>query len=376
MAEERRTDLAILAATSGHSGVDTIIRNLLPEFGKAGLAVDVLRIERHGPYLDGLPPGARSVPLGARHVETAFPALVRYLRRCRPRALLTDKDSVNRVAILARALARVDTRLGVRLGTTASVNLAGKRRWQAALQRLSIRYLYRRADAVIVPSRGAARDLAELMGVAADSVHVLPNPIIHPGLGTAASEPVDEPWLRPDRDRPVVVAAGSLTPRKDYAMLLESFAQLRRQRAMSLIIVGDGRCRPDLEAQASSLGVERDVRFTGFLENPYPYLQGADVFAHSSRWEGLGIVLVEALALGTPVVATDCPSGPAEILDGGRLGRLVPVGDAAAMAEALAATLNAPPEPATLRAGVQAYHVEPSARAYLDALGLVSAGKS
>lgn len=370
MSERAGPDLAILAATSGHSGVDTIVRNLLPELSGAGLHVDVLGVAGHGPYIETPPAGVRLVPLGARHIETALPALVRYLRREQPRVMLSDKDSVNRAAILARALARVDCRLGVRLGTTVSVNLAGKRRWQAMLQRLSIRHLYRRADVVIVPSQGAAEDLARQMGTAPEAITVLPNPIIHAGLDQAAREPIAEPWLEPERDRPVVVAAGSLTPRKDTATLLHAFAALRAKREAHLIIVGEGRCRQSLETLAGALGIRDDVRFTGHLANPYPYLRGADVFAHSSRWEGLGIVLVEALALGTPVVATDCPSGPAEILDGGRLGRLVPVGDAAAMASALQATLDAPPEAGRLRSGVAGYRCDIAAAAYREALGL------
>jgi len=363
-----RTDLAILAATSGHSGVDTIIRNLLPELTAAGLVVDVLKIRRHGPELDRPPAGARVVELGARHVETAFPALVRYLRRQRPTAMLTDKDSVNRMAILAVLLARVDTRLAVRLGTTVSVNLQNKRRWQAALQTQSIRRLYRHAQRVIVPSRGAAADLARVMGVPASRITVLPNPIVHPGLYEAAREPVAEPWLV-QRECPVIVAAGSLTPRKDYATLLHAFAALRARRRCRLILIGRGQCRDVLEGQAERLGIAADVRFTGFLANPYPYLRQADLFAHSSRWEGLGIVLVEALALGTPVVATDCPSGPAEILEGGRVGRLVPVGDAAALAEAMAETLDAPPPPERVTAAMARYRSAESALAYMEALG-------
>lgn len=367
MAEQ--TDLAILTATSGHSGVDTIVRNLLPEFSRAKVRTDVLRIDNHGPELAEFPPGTREVRLGARHVETALPALVRYLRRERPHVLLSDKDSVNRVALIARWMARVPTRCAVRLGTTVSVNLANKKPWQAYVQKQSIRRLYRFADTVVVPSQGAAEDLAHIMGCPASAITVLPNPIIAPQLHRAAAEPVDEPWFR-HRDRPVVVAVGSLTPRKDYATLIDAFARLREERPARLILVGDGKCRHDLERQAQSLGIADDVRFTGHLANPYPYLAAADVFAHTSRWEGLGIVLVEALALGTPVVATDCPSGPAEVLDRGRLGRLTPVGDAAAVAAACAETLDRRPDAALLRDGVTAYQARESAEAYLRTLSL------
>jgi glycosyltransferase involved in cell wall biosynthesis len=138
--------------------------------------------------------------------------------------------------------------------------------------------------------------------------------------------------------------------------------------------VGDGKCRAELEKQATELGIGDVVRFTGFVENPYPYLAQADLFVHTSRWEGLGIVLVEALALGTPVVATDCPSGPSEVLDHGRLGHLVPVGDAEAIADCMEAILDQPPRDATNPDSVASYQTGASALAYLQALQLTPHG--
>ncbi len=366
-------DLAVFVATSGHSGVDTVVRNLLPVFGEWGLSTDVLKIRNHGPYLDELPRGSRLVELPSRHVETTLPALVRYLRQTRPGVLLTDKDAVNRLAIVARGIARVPTRHVIRLGTTVSVNLAQKTAWQAALQRASMRWLYRHADACVVPSRGAADDLANVVGANASAVHVLPNPVVHSGLYESARELPPKDWLPADRDYPVVVAAGSLTERKDYATLLRGFARLRRRVVCRLIIIGHGRCREALEQQAWALGVGEDVVFTGYLSNPYPYIASADVFAHTSRWEGLGVVLIEALALGTPVVATDCPSGPAEILGReGRLGSLVPVGDDEALADALEYVLATQWDREALGEGVAPFDTRASAQAYAQVLGLVA----
>jgi len=365
-----RPDFAVFVATSGHSGVDTIVRQLTTALSDRGMSIDVLRIQNHGPDPAGLPPGVRLVAFRSRHVETSLLSLVRYLRRYRPKVLLTDKDSVNRLAIVARWLARVDTRLVVRLGTRVSVNLRHKRRWQAALQGLSMRWLYRRADAWVVPSRGAAADLARHIRLPQERISVLPNPVVDPALRSMAVAAVDDPWLNEGDGMPLIVAVGSLTERKDYAMLIRAFARLRAARACRLLVIGKGRCREALECQARELGVDTDVRFTGFLNNPYPYIAAADVFAHTSRWEGLGIVLIEALALGTPVVATDCPSGPAAILDGGRIGALVPVGDEKAMARALARTIGNPPDSAFLVHSVAGYDRDRAAHAYQKVLGL------
>ena len=167
-----RTDLALFAATSGHSGVDRVFRNLVPELARLGLRVDLLTVAGHGPDYGEAPPGVRRMPLGTRHVHSALLPLVRYLRRERPQALLTDKDRVNRVALLARVLARVPTRVGVRLGTTVSVNLASRGPLDRWLQTASMRRIYRYADAVLVPSQGVAADLVRHARVPRALVHL------------------------------------------------------------------------------------------------------------------------------------------------------------------------------------------------------------
>lgn len=368
MADDRRPDLAIFVATSGHSGVDRIVTNLLPEFARAGLRVDLLQVHGHGPHIEALPHGVRRIELGSRHVSTSLLPLVRYLRRNQPRVLLSDKDRANRTALRAVRWSRVPTRVFVRLGTTVSVNLEAKRRLEAWIQRRSIRR-YGSAAGVIVPSQGAADDLARVGGLARETIRVLPNPIVGPDLERLAGSDVPHPWLE-DPDVPVILGIGTLTPRKDYPTLLRAFARLARHRELRLVVLGDGPERAGLERLAHEEGITERVLLPGFCANPYPWIARASVFAHSSRWEGLGIVLVEALALGTPVVATDCPSGPAEVLDHGRLGRLVPVCDAAAMAEAIAETLDQPVDRDTLRAGAAGFRIDRSAQAYLDALGL------
>lgn len=368
------TDLAVFAATSGHSGVDRVLRNLVPAIAAEGLRVDVLGIAGHGPHWETLPSGVRRVDLGTRHVNSALPALVRYLRGTRPRALLSDKDRVNRAVIVARAIARVGdralpTRLGVRLGTTVSVNLASRGRLDRWMQTWSMRTLYRCADAVLVPSRGAAADLAMHARLPRDRIHVVPSPILGADMAGRAAAPIDDPWFE-DPDVPVILGVGELSERKDFATLVRAHALLNRRLSCRLLILGEGRRRRELEDLVQTLGTAASVRMPGFVTNPYPYMARAAAFALSSRWEGMPVVLIEALALGTPVVACDCPSGPRELLDDGRLGALVAVGDAEGLAAALERTLAAPPPREALVAAVEDYRVEHSARAYLVALGL------
>lgn len=360
--------MAIFAATSGHSGVDRVVANLAEQWAAWGLRVDLLQVRNHGPRLDPVPTGVRCVDLGTAHVNSALPALVRYLRNEQPSALLSDKDRVNRVAILSRALARAPTRLAVRLGTTVSVNLANRRLSERLLQRLSIRYLYRLADRILVPSQGVADDLTSAFGVAATQVQVVPSPIVSAQLAARAAASIEHPWLN-GHGPPVILGVGELGARKDFATLIRAFAMVQARRPCRLIILGRGRQRLALASLAASLGVGDSVDLTGFVANPYPFMQRAALFVLSSRWEGLGIVLVEALACGTPAISTDCPSGPREILGPCCPDLLVPVGDPLALAQRIEQVLSQPPAPRLLTERAQAFSVPVSARAYLDALG-------
>jgi glycosyltransferase involved in cell wall biosynthesis len=345
------------------------MQHLVPEIARRGYRVDLLQVRRHGPYLDRLPANVSRVDLGHRHTYTCLPALVHYLRRQRPVLLLSDKDRVNRTALLARRLAATGTPLIFRLGTTVSCNLASRGRLERWLQRTSIGRLYRFAETVLVPSAGVADDLSRYTGLAPGKIRVVPSPGIPDDLFERTLPPPDHPWFR-GHPVPVILGAGELGARKDFATLLQAFALLHNRRPCRLVIIGRGRQRQRLLELADTLGIREDVDLPGFVDNPYPYLAHADLFALSSRWEGLGLVLVEALALGTPVVATDCPSGPAEILQQGRFGPLVPVGDAAALAEAMAAVLAAPGPRSELQQAARPYTVSAATDAYLRAFGL------
>lgn len=367
--ESSGAHIAILAATSGHSGVDRLIRNLAPAFALRGHRVDVLQIDGHGPYWDSQADGVHLRRLGTAHVDSSLVPLVRYLREMRPNVLLTDKDRVNRLALVARRLAGVPTRLAVRIGTTVSKNLERRNPVSRWSQLASIRLGYRHADAIITPSHGAARDLATIAGLPVERISVLPNPVVDDEFERRAREPVDHPWFH-GGGPPVVLGVGELSARKDFGTLLTAFSILRKTRDCRLVILGEGRKREYLEALTRKLSVGGDVDLPGFDPNPLRFMARSAAFALTSTCEGSGIVLVEALAVGTPVVSTDCPSGPREILQDGRYGILVPVANPAAVADALAATLDDPAPPEVLRKSVTEFNVRDSAGAYLRVLGV------
>jgi len=360
--------IACFFATSGHSGVDRIVKNLLPGMVEAGYQVDLLKIRNHGPQLTGKSHGVRVIELQAKHVYTAVPGLVSYLRHKRPNVLLTDKDRVNRSAILARLLALAKTRLAVRLGTTVSLNLASRGHLDRMVQRTSMRFLYRYADAIIMPSMGAATDFSQTTGIPRNSISVVPSPIVTPELYKQSETLIDHPWFQTG-ETPVILGVGELSTRKDFATLLRAFAAMSDNSAYRLVILGRGRQRERLESLARELGIADRFSLPGFVDNPYPYMKRARLLALTSRWEGLGIVLVEALALGTPVVATDCPNGPAEVLGNGRFGSLAPVGDHLALANAMAEQLNQPPTAEQFQQAVTPFSLNNSVAGYLRAMG-------
>ena len=224
--------------------------------------------------------------------------------------------------------------------------------------------LYPRADEIVAVSAGVADDLARVARIPRSRITVIHNPIVTDELLADARAPVDHPWFA-DGGPPVVLAAGRLTEQKDYPTLLRAFRHARRARELRLVILGEGEERPRLEALARELDVSGDVDFAGFVANPYAFMARASLFVLSSAWEGFGNVVVEAMACGTPVVSTDCPSGPGEILEGGRYGRLVAVGDDEELAAAMLATLEDPPRPELLRERAAAFRADEAALRYL-----------
>lgn len=359
--------IAVFVSFSGTGGVERMVLNLVQGFADLETRVDLIPVRKESVQFDVLPPSVKVVDLGSSHTLGSLPGLVRYLKTERPDALLAAKDRANITAVLARRMAGVSTRLVLRMGTTVSAAMAGQHPMKERLWYLRMRMLYPFADAVVAVSKGVAQDLKDNAGLNPSLLRVIPNPVITPKLISLSEEEPDHPWFQ-DSSVPVLLGVGRLTRQKDFPTLLRSFAIVRRTRPCRLIILGEGRDREALHSLAQALGISEDVAMPGFSENPYAHMRRAALFVLSSLWEGSPNVLTEALALGTPVVSTNCPSGPKEILEDGRFGPLVPMGDPDTMACAIMKTLDHPPEKSLLKSAVQAYTVEKSSRKYLDTL--------
>lgn len=366
---EYRHPVSLFASFSGSGGVERMLVNLMQGFIDLGRGVDLLLVRAEGPHLARLPKAVNIVRLGGDHTLLAVPALVRYLRQERPLALLAAKDRAGRAALLARRLAGTDTRILLRLGTNLSTAMAGRSALRRQLRFWPIRRLYPQIDQIVAVSCGVADDIASVARIPRESIEVIRNPVITPELRRLAAEPCAHPWFQ-DEGPPVILGAGRLQKQKDFPTLIRAFALVSRERPCRLVILGDGKGRDALRDLISQLGLDARVDLPGFQTNPFPFLSRADLFVLSSAWEGSPNVLTEAMALGTPVASTDCPSGPSELLDGGRIAPLVPVGDADGLAAAIKQVLDHPPPPKLLSDAVSEYSQAESAQRYLAALNL------
>jgi glycosyltransferase involved in cell wall biosynthesis len=225
------------------------------------------------------------------------------------------------------------------------------------------------ADGIIAVSQGVAADIKHQFGIPTEKIAVIPNPTVTPEIHRLAALPVEHPWLKQKR-LPVILSVGRFSKAKDYPTLIRAFAMLRKQLPCKLILLGEGRKREKLLGLAASLNVSEDIDLPGFDPNPYAYLRQADLFVLSSQREGSPNALIEALAVGIPVVSTDCNSGPSEILRNGKYGPLVTVGDAQSLAHAMGQTLTDPPSRDFLRQAVAPYQYDLSACRYLHTFGL------
>jgi glycosyltransferase involved in cell wall biosynthesis len=322
-------------------GAERTFLVLAEGLARRGWSVDLVVADPNGPLLPEVPRNVRLIDLGASRVTASIVPLARYLRRSRPDAVLTAMTHANLTAILAIAIARVQTRLVVTEHQHLSTLLAGPAARRERLFPSLIRLLYPRADEVVAVSEGVADDLARRGKLPRSSIRVEKNPIRIQELRTLGAESPRHTWFR-SGSPPVVLGVGRLTRQKDFGTLLRAFRRVRDRRQVRLMLLGEGEDRPSLETLVDELDLSEDVQIMGFVANPYPYYAAAGLLALSSLWEGLPTVLLEAMVFGLPIVSTDCPSGPAEILEGGRWGTLVPPEDPAALAEAIAAAL--PPD--------------------------------
>jgi glycosyltransferase involved in cell wall biosynthesis len=337
-----------------------------------GWQVDVVFGRPAGPYRGNVDPRANIVDLNVDRLRSMVRPMHGYMRRHKPDVVLSALTPCDLVMLFGRMLLGWKARLIISIQNhPVEVGRQGERRLDR-LWPFFIRHFYGRADCVLGISSGVADAAAKLLGVDTSKVPVIPNPVIAPGFKQMLQEEPEHPWFH-DGGAPVVLAAGRLTKQKDYPTLFRAFQLLRQRRLARLLVIGDGEERKDLEKLAQDLGISEHLAMPGFIRNPYCWMKRAHLFVLSSRWEGFANVVAEALACGVPVVSTDCPSGPGEILNGGVFGRLVQVGDANALAQAMDESIGVPVQPDKHVARGMEYSVSNIAPRYVEIIQKVLA---
>jgi glycosyltransferase involved in cell wall biosynthesis len=329
-------------------GVCRVRLNLCAGLIERGYEVDLLVINGRGEMRDDVPDGVRVFDLQASRALKAVPKIARYIRREQPVAIISAEDHLNVATLIARKLSGRNPPISVSSHVLHHID-AGKPFWTKRYwTHYALRLIYPWATSRIAVSSGMADIMAEVTGLPRDSIDTVYNAIVSDDIDRLAQEACPHPWLD-DQDNPVVIGVGRLTDVKDFPNLIRAFSKLHDSHKARLMILGDGHRESELREMVHKMNLDDVVCFTGYVDNPFAYLGRASLFVLSSRNEGLPGVLIQAMVCGCPVVSTDCPHGPREILDGGRFGPLVPVGDAEALSKAMVEVLDHPPDPNVLK---------------------------
>ena len=367
----RGTRAALFLNSLRGGGAERCMVTVANGLAERGHAVDLVLGRARGPYLAEVSGKVRTVDLATRSPAIGVLKLCRYMRSEAPTAVMASIVMNNiAVACVGSLFPHVRTvlRVGNHMSRDSPFHNAASKAPNLAIREAYrlVPMLYPRADGLVAVSQGVADDLVAHFRVPREKISVILNPVITPDLEQETPSP-PHPWYT--EEPPVLLAAGRMEHQKDYPTLLRAFAAVRRRLKCRLIVLGDGPLRACLEQCARDLGIATDVSMPGFVVNPFAFMRYANVFVLSSAWEGLPNVLVQAMACGCALVSTDCPSGPAEILDHGRHGHLTPVGDHAKMADAIVEALacgRAKPDAAWLAR----FGVETAIARYADVLGL------
>jgi len=313
---------------------------LANELASRGYQVDLVVVQAEGPWSDKVSDKVRVVDLDRPRVLAALIPLRKYLRG-RSGVFVSNMTHLNIISTVSLMMLKNRPRLFVVEHNDLQIRMNRMSKFVRILAARLLGRIYRLADQVLAVSRDLAEDISSILGFNKDAIGVLPNGLDLEAIESLADEPAAFS-VQKAASRPVLVAIGRLVPQKGFAVLLDAMAKVIRRREAQLVVLGEGVLRKSLEKKAQELGISEYVLFPGFISNPYPVLKHADIFVLSSFYEGFGIVLLEAMACGTPVIATNCHWGPAELLKDGEAGMLVPPGDPELLADAVLKMLEDP----------------------------------
>ena len=364
---ESRVDVAVFLSSFAGGGAERVILFLCEEFCKRGLLVDLVVFNTSGPLISLVPKNANLVKLNCRKPIFSIIKISKYLKKNKPHSIFSALTHINIVCSIAYRISRIKSNLVLSERSDITEDLSSRiSRFDVAITKLLIKRFYSNAYNIVTISKGSAKSINKLLKNTRNKIITIYNPVNQKYLYHLSIQHVELPW---DDQLPVIISSGRLVLSKDFQCLIESFSILRKRIPSNLIILGDGDLRSDLNDLVHSLDIRNNVWFPGYCLNPFPFMRRSKLFVLPSRIEGLSNVLLEALALGIPIVSTNCPSGPEEILAGGKYGRLVPVGDPFAMAEAMEKSLLGDHPVFDKEEALRRFHPELITNQYLEALG-------
>ncbi|MFP8958345.1 glycosyltransferase [Natrialbaceae archaeon A-CW3] len=358
------TSVSLFIPDLSIGGAERVFVNLANGLADENLDVELVLLHKQGGFLSYVSNDVEVIELGASRLRYAIPSLSNHIQSKNVSNLITGMTFPNCVTILSKALVRVKKSVNVIItehNTQSEKNDVGTK-----VQLSIARILYRGADQVIAVSEGVAEDVSEWCNLHKDSIQTIYNPIVNEST-------IFEDFPMPDHhaystNKDILLGVGRLVEQKNFPLLLEAFNRIESDRDVELVILGEGPKRSELEQKAEDLDCSSVIHFPGFVDDPYPYFAHSDVFVLSSKWEGFGNVLVEAMACGTPVVSTNCPNGPSEILADGEYGTLVPIGQPDTMAVSIQKELVDPISKTKLQNRALDFSVSKISKQYMEYL--------
>ena len=356
--------IALFIGSMRMGGAERASLNLINEFASRGIRCDLVLIQEEGEFLDDIHPDVHIVPLGKGRTLFSGYALRRYLKTFRPQIMIAAQTHVQLLALWACKKAVIKVPLILNEHSTFSTNHPFSSMKGIIIRKLAKRW-FPHANVITAVSEGVRNDLLNEFPELEDKTIIIYNPVINQSLMEKSMEKIELPW-QVDSSIPMILAAGRLVADKNFDLLIRAVATARETRRIRLVILGEGEEKYNLAHVAQQTELGEDISLHGYTKNPYAWMRKADLFVLSSRREGLPMVLIEAMAAGCKVISTDCPSGPREILQEGKLGILVPVGDTQAMSDAIIKSLMISGSDQAVQEALKPYHVTTVCDQYLE----------
>ena len=361
---ENKTIAIFLPSLAG-GGAEKMMLNLAKGFVDSGYSVDLLLVNKKGPYIDLVPNKVNLIDFQCNKSIKSLPKLIRYLKEKKPNSIISTLEFIDIITIWAKLIAKVKTKVVIRVPNNLIEHAKHEKKFKNKIYPILVKWFYPLADEIIAISKGVAKSTSKLTGINYEDINVIYNPVVNEKIESLSKEDNSHQWFK---NYPVILGVGRLTEQKNFSCLIDAFSLVRKEVKSKLIILGEGEKREELQEQINKLGLSGEVDLPGFKKNPYSFMRNAKVFVLSSNWEGFGNVLVEAMAMGTPVVSTDCESGPREILDNGKYGLLAPINNHQKLAEKILTSLNSPIEKSFLDERVNDFSVDSIKKEYLKVL--------